>query len=82
MSVREHCLDVSELEPPEPLWRVLAALEELAPGERLRVLHRREPFLLYPQLEELGFAYRTGPGRGTPIEILIWRAGEAAEGEC
>lgn len=69
----ERLLDVSALDPPEPLERVLAALEELGEGEYLHVQHRREPFPLYPLLEERGFAYFARPGRDIPIEVFIWR---------
>jgi len=76
-------LDVSALEPPEPLRAILATVGELAPGQSLRVRHRREPFPLYAALQELGFVHRTvreGPERYT---ILIWRAGdEVAQGRC
>lgn len=50
----EHRLDVSELEPCEPLERTLAAITLLETGDYLRVLHRREPHLLYPLLEKAG----------------------------
>ncbi len=72
--VKETVLDVSALEPPEPLERVLAAVAELQPGERLRILHRREPFPLYELLERDGFTYRVLQGEKTAYEILIWHA--------
>jgi uncharacterized protein (DUF2249 family) len=77
-------LDVSELEPPEPMLRVLEALEQLGEGRYLRMLHRREPLPLYPRLRELGFYYLTYAGRATPFEVLIWlqtdsRAATAAQ---
>ena len=50
----ELWLDVSELEPCEPLERTLAALAGLGSGDYLRVLHRREPRLLFPLLERQG----------------------------
>lgn len=74
---REHLLNVSGLEPPEPLERALAAAEALAPGEYLRLLHRRDPVLLYPMLLEQGFTYEIRSGRSTAYEILIWRRGDA-----
>lgn len=77
MTARARVLDVSGLEPPAPLERVLTELEDLAPGEYLRMLHRREPSLLYPILEQRGFAYRAGPGRTTAFEILIWHRDDA-----
>jgi len=50
-------IDVSELEPPEPMERTLAHLKQLQAGQLLRVRHRREPFPLYPLLEQAGFKY-------------------------
>lgn len=50
----EYCLDVSNLEPCEPLERTLAAVARLEAGDYLRILHRREPHLLYPLLEKEG----------------------------
>lgn len=70
-------LDVSALEPPEPRDRILAVLEHLAAGEYLRVLHRREPLLLYPWLQEHGFAWHTQIGDTTAFEIILWRAADA-----
>lgn len=78
----ERVLDVSELEPPEPFERALAALETLSAGEYLRMLHRREPLLLYPWLQEHGFEWRTQPGRVTEFEILIWRGTDKAAREA
>lgn len=76
--IRERVLDVSDLEAPEPLERVLTALDELGEGEFLRMLHRREPLLLYPELERRGFGYLMRlEGRGR-YEVLIWRHGDAA----
>ncbi len=74
----ERVLNVSELAPPEPFERVLAALETLAAGEYLRMLHRREPLLLYPWLQEHGFEWLTQPGRTTEFEIIIWRGTDTA----
>jgi uncharacterized protein (DUF2249 family) len=73
----EHTLDVSKLEPCEPLERTLAAIQELGEGDYLRVVHRREPHLLYPMLEKSGFAWRTRPGGPSQFEIFIWRQGDA-----
>lgn len=65
-------LDVSSLEPPEPMERVLEALAGLAEDHRLRVLHRREPFPLYDLLRRMGYAWETTGADGR-FEILIWR---------
>jgi uncharacterized protein (DUF2249 family) len=72
----EHCLDVSELEPCEPLERTLEAVTRLKTGDFLRVLHRREPHLLYPLLEKSGFTWSTRAAETGRYEILIWRQGD------
>lgn len=64
-------IDVSELVPPEPMIRILSALEELPDGASLLVHHVRRPMHLYPRLDELGYRHETrelAPGR---IEVLI-----------
>lgn len=66
------------LAPPEPFERAVAALETLPAGEYLRMLHHREPLLLYPWLQEHGFEWRTRSGSATAFEIFIWRAADAA----
>jgi len=49
-------LDVRALEPPQPLRAALASLDRGALP--LTLIHRREPALLYPRLEERGLAWR------------------------
>jgi uncharacterized protein (DUF2249 family) len=50
-------IDVSELEPPEPMEEILARLRQLKSGQLLRVQHRREPFPLYPMLDQAGYRH-------------------------
>lgn len=67
----EITIDVSELVPPEPMMRILGALEELPDGGQLTVHHVRRPMHLYPRLDELGYAHSTtdlGPDR---VELVI-----------
>jgi uncharacterized protein (DUF2249 family) len=67
----EITIDVSELVPPEPMIRILEALETLPPDGRLLVHHVRRPIHLYERLDEMGYGHDTrelGPGR---IEVLI-----------
>lgn len=52
-------LDNRGLTPPEPMVRVLEALEGLGPGTVLEVYNDREPAFLYPELEERGVSVRT-----------------------
>ncbi|WP_428608422.1 DUF2249 domain-containing protein [Sedimenticola sp.] len=71
-------LDVSTLEPCEPLERTLAAIEQLDVGDYLRVIHRREPHLLYPLLEKGGYAWRCQNNLSGGYEIFIWKRGDEA----
>ena len=50
-------IDVSELEPPEPMSEILKALAQLEKAQCLRVIHRREPFPLYEKLPAAGWCY-------------------------
>lgn len=69
----EILLDAREMEPPEPLERTLAALDELQPGQRLRLLLPREPYPLYGILERNGYRHQTEPHPDGCFAILIWR---------
>ncbi|MCL4545878.1 MAG: DUF2249 domain-containing protein [Chloroflexi bacterium] len=74
-------IDVSDLVPPEPMVRILEALEQLQAGETLLVEHVRRPVYLYPRLDELGYAHETrdlGPGR---VEIRIHKPAVAPGNE-
>ncbi len=52
-------VDNRGLEPPEPMVRILAIVQQLAPGQRMEALNERRPMLLYPKIEELGMAHET-----------------------
>ena len=73
----EILLDVSELEPPEPLTLTLEAAEDLAAGQYLRMLHRRDPCMLYGNLDDNGFKYIQREGTTTAVELFIWREDDA-----
>ncbi|MDK1377663.1 MULTISPECIES: DUF2249 domain-containing protein [unclassified Sinorhizobium] len=47
-------LDLTDLDPPEPMVRILAALEKMEVGEVLFALLAREPLFLYPELAKRG----------------------------
>jgi uncharacterized protein (DUF2249 family) len=55
-------LDNRGLPPPEPMVRILGALQTLPEGDELVVLMDREPMLLYPELERRGFAWNFAAG--------------------
>jgi uncharacterized protein (DUF2249 family) len=71
-------LDVGGLAPPEPMVRVLDALDTLGPDERLRVLIDREPVPLYQVLARNGYLHRTTPQDDLRYEVLIWLAAGSA----
>ncbi len=73
----EILLDVSDLEPPEPLTQTLEAAEDLAPGQYLRMLHRRDPCMLYGNLDDNGFKYIQREGETSAVELFIWREDDA-----
>ncbi len=51
------CLDLRDLEPPEPLERLLLAATRLVPGESLLAHVPRHPHLLLPQLQARGHRF-------------------------
>jgi uncharacterized protein (DUF2249 family) len=67
-------IDVRGLEPPQPMVRVLEAVDWLAPGAELEVLHERRPTFLYPQLEDRGFVHDTDEPEPGLVRIRIRRA--------
>lgn len=66
-------LDVSQLDPPEPMERILAALANLPAGDQLQVIHWREPHPLYLLLQSAGYAWET-TAVAQGYNILIWKA--------
>ncbi len=75
VEARARLLDVRGLEPPEPMVKILEALERLTPGETLEVLHERRPMLLYPQLDDRGFVHETDEVERGVTRIRIRRGG-------
>ena len=72
----EQKLDVSDLEPPEPMERILEAIETLQEGDYLYVTHRREPHMIYPILKNMGIDWATHPGGPAGYEFFLWRKGD------
>lgn len=71
-SPSEVVIDVSGLEPPEPMVRVLEALDLLAADGRLRVLIDRQPVPLYQVLQRNGYSHLTSARDDGRYEVLIW----------
>lgn len=66
-------LDNRGLEPPQPMMRTLAALENLKANEILTIINDRRPMFLYEQLEELGYKNRTEQQEDGSYKIEIFR---------
>jgi uncharacterized protein (DUF2249 family) len=65
-------LDNRDLDPPEPMVRTLAAVEELRPGEVLCALLCREPVFLLPELGNRGHEWHGGfEADGTTYKLLV-----------
>lgn len=65
-------LDNRNLDPPEPMVRILSAAEQLLPGETLAALLRREPVFLFPHLEKRGFRWLGGfTSDGSAYELTV-----------
>ena len=72
-------MDNRDLDPPEPMVRVLAAVEELRPGQVLQALLCREPAFLIPELERRGHAWAGAFDADDPATYRIRiRVGERA----
>ncbi len=66
-------LDNRGLQPPEPMSRILEALEHLASGEVLEAITEREPMLLYPELAARGAEIRGEKQPEGAVRLLIRR---------
>lgn len=69
-------LDVSELEPPEPMTVILNEVRQLQPNTAIRVCHRKRPFPLYSFLQEMGFTYHCVELGSCDLVIYIWPEGD------
>lgn len=67
-------LDVRNLEPPEPMVRILEALNTLPEGGLLLVHHHREPMLLYDKLRQRGYSWQVERLGEQEYMVKIWKA--------
>lgn len=64
-------IDACGLEPPEPMMRILAAVESLSAGVSLRARTDRRPLHLYPELDARSIRYTSEEqANGSWITIL------------
>lgn len=74
-------LDNRDLDPPEPMVKILAATETMARGEVLAALLCREPIFLFPELAKRGHGWRGGfepDGKTYKVLVRVGAAKEAA----
>lgn len=70
-------MDNRDLQPPEPMVRILAALETMKPGQVLSALLRREPMFLFPELAKRGHVWHGAfEPDGTTYKILVRVGGQ------
>jgi len=69
-------LDVSELEPPQPMHEICQTLTNLQLGQVLHVKHRREPVPLFTILTQQQFDYRHIEESEGKHHIWIWHHGD------
>lgn len=71
-------LDARGWDPPEPLVRVLEALDALPSGRRILVLLDCEPRPLFRILKLQGYTWHCGPDPAGHFEVSVWRAAGAS----
>jgi len=76
----EVLVDARDLEPPEPLGKVMQTLALLRAGQSIHLLLHHEPFPLYPLLTERGYRHFTRMEANGSYVILIHPA-DATPGE-
>lgn len=64
-------LDVSELEPPQPMHEITAALQQLTHGEVLAVKHRRKPIPLFEMIAGR-FEYLCEEITSSHFQLYFW----------
>ncbi|HKU85196.1 MAG TPA: DUF2249 domain-containing protein [Casimicrobiaceae bacterium] len=67
-------LDVRGLQAPEPLERVLAALDRLDAADRILLKINCRPMPLFRILERNGYVHEERPGTDALLEITIRKA--------
>lgn len=70
--------DFSDLDPPQPMVRILSELETMSPGEVMFAVLAREPLFLFPELTKRGHKWAGNyDSGGTAFRIMV-RRGVAA----
>ena len=69
-----RCIDVRQLEMPQPMLRIIANLEELAVDELLYVQHKKLPVFLIPELTKRGWTFLFHHKSAQELELLIYKS--------
>jgi uncharacterized protein (DUF2249 family) len=67
-------LDCREMLPPEPLERVMAALDEIRDGDELVLLINMQPVPLFNILRRYGYIWEECDGPGGSLKYRITRS--------
>lgn len=66
-------IDVRDLPMPQPMMRILEALDGLPAGQALFVAHKKIPVYLLPELRDRGFDYRLKEIADQHVQLLIFK---------
>ena len=67
------CIDVRDLEMPEPMTTILSELEKLPTAHSLFVDHKKNPQFLLPELKQRGFEILYNRKSETHLQLLIYK---------
>jgi len=74
-----RAFDLSDLDPPQPMVRILSELETMSPGEVIFAVLAREPLFLFPELTKRGHKWAGNyDDTGSAFRIMVKRGGLAA----
>ena len=68
-----HVIDCRALFPPEPMERILEAVETLEKDQAILMIHQKRPRLLYAKLEERQCNSETQIHDDGSVQVLIWK---------
>ena len=66
-------IDCRNLFPPEPMERILEAVETLGKDQAILMIHHKRPRLLYAKLEERQCDSETKILEDGSVQVLIWK---------
>ena len=73
-----RAFDFSDLDPPQPMVRILSELETMSPGEVMFAVLAREPLFLFPELTKRGHKWAGNyDTSGTAFRIMVKRGAAA-----